>query len=171
MVSQLATVSQVGQAVQTNTTLASLLTSSSLSQAEVLVGQDITSADGTYVRPGRLGQCDKQRIHGDAHERDDRVARQRRRDSMTEGDVLDLVQSAIWMVVVGAGPVVGAAMVVGVAIALLQALTQVQEMTLTFVPKLLVVFVVFSLTASFIGSQFEIFTQAVYSHIEHGYRE
>ena len=47
MVSQLATVSQVGQSVQTNTTLSSLLTSQSLSQAEMLVGQKITSSDGT----------------------------------------------------------------------------------------------------------------------------
>ena len=46
MVSQLATVSQVGQAVQTNTTLSSLLTSQSLSQAEMLVGQTIKSSDG-----------------------------------------------------------------------------------------------------------------------------
>lgn len=88
---------------------------------------------------------------------------------MTEGDVLDLVQSAIWMVVVGAGPVVLASMVVGVAIALLQALTQVQEMTLTFVPKMIVVFLVFSLTASFMGAQFSVFTERVYAHIEHGY--
>src|ERR1700729_503809 len=47
MVSQLATVSEVGQAVQTNATLASLLTSASLSQAEALVGQTITSSDGS----------------------------------------------------------------------------------------------------------------------------
>jgi len=47
MVSQLATVSEVGQAVQTNTTLNSLLTATSLSQAEQLVGQTITSSDGT----------------------------------------------------------------------------------------------------------------------------
>src|SRR5271155_1980728 len=47
MVSQLATVSEVGQAVQTNTTLSSLLTATSLSQAEQLVGQTITSSDGT----------------------------------------------------------------------------------------------------------------------------
>ena len=47
MVSQLATVSQVGQSVQTNTTLSSLLTSQALSQAEMLVGQKITSSDGT----------------------------------------------------------------------------------------------------------------------------
>ena len=60
---------------------------------------------------------------------------------MNEGDAVDLVQSAIWMIIVGAGPAVGAAMVVGVAIALLQALTQVQEMTLTFVPKMIAIFV------------------------------
>ncbi len=88
---------------------------------------------------------------------------------MSEGDVLDLAQAAIWMVIVGAGPVVGAAMVVGIAIALLQAMTQVQEMTLTFVPKLLAAFAVFSLTASFVGGQLYIFTENVYSHIEHGY--
>ena len=90
---------------------------------------------------------------------------------MSEGDVLDLVQGAIWMILVTAGPVVGAAMAVGIVIALLQALTQVQEMTLTFVPKLIVVFAVFSLTASFIGSQFQIFTQTIYGHIERGYKE
>ena len=47
MVSQLATVSEVGQAVQTNTNLASLLTATSLTQAEQLVGQTITSSDGS----------------------------------------------------------------------------------------------------------------------------
>ncbi len=46
MVSQLATVSEVGQAVQTNTNLASLLTATSLTQAESLIGKTITSSDG-----------------------------------------------------------------------------------------------------------------------------
>ena len=88
---------------------------------------------------------------------------------MTEGDVLDLLQMSIWMVIVAAGPVVLAAMTVGVVIALMQALTQVQEMTLTFVPKLIVVFVVFSLTASFIGAQFYVYTERVYAQIERDY--
>jgi flagellar biosynthetic protein FliQ len=48
---------------------------------------------------------------------------------VNEGDAVDLVQSAIWMIVIGAGPAVGAAMAVGVVIALLQALTQVQCVT------------------------------------------
>jgi flagellar basal-body rod modification protein FlgD len=47
MVSQLATISQVGQAVQTNTTLASLLTSSQLTQAEIGVGETISGPDAT----------------------------------------------------------------------------------------------------------------------------
>ena len=46
-VTQLATISGVQQAMQTNATLASLLTTSSLSQAALLVGQTITSADGS----------------------------------------------------------------------------------------------------------------------------
>ena len=88
---------------------------------------------------------------------------------MTEGDVLDLLQMSIWMVVIGAGPVVLASMVVGVAIALFQALTQVQEMSLTFVPKLMVVFLVFSLTASFIGAQFYVCTERIYAQIATGF--
>src|SRR5208283_2238523 len=47
MVSQLATVSEVGQAVQTNTTLSSMLVSSSLDQAENLIGKTVTSSDGS----------------------------------------------------------------------------------------------------------------------------
>ena len=70
------------------------------------------------------------------------------------------------MVVVGVGPAVGAAMAVVVAIALLQALTQVQEMTLTFVPKIIAVFVVASLTASFVGGKLSVFTQTLRVGIE-----
>jgi flagellar biosynthetic protein FliQ len=89
---------------------------------------------------------------------------------VNEGDAIDLVQSAIWMVVLGAGPAVGAAMAVGVTIALFQALTQIQEMTLTFVPKMIAVFVAGALTISFVGGKFSIFTQSLYARIEQGYK-
>ena len=160
MVSQLATVSEVGQAVQTNTTLNSLLTATSLSQAEQLVGRTITSADGsTSGQVASVSVAEHRRgRHPDQWR--DRLARQRRERAVNEGDAIDLVQSAIWMVVVGAGPCVGAAMAVGVVIALLQALTQIQEMTLTFVPKMIAVFVAASLTASFVGAKFSIFTDS-----------
>ncbi|SJZ82164.1 flagellar biosynthesis protein FliQ [Consotaella salsifontis] len=88
---------------------------------------------------------------------------------MNEADAIDIVQSAIWTIVAAAGPAVGAAMLVGILIALFQALTQIQEVTLTFVPKILAIFVVIALTASFTGAQVYAFTQQSYSRIEHGF--
>ena len=88
---------------------------------------------------------------------------------MNEADALDIAQAAIWTVVVASGPAVLAAMIVGVAIAFVQALTQVQEMTLTFVPKILAIFVTITISAPFIGSQISIFTNIVFSRIESGF--
>jgi flagellar biosynthetic protein FliQ len=88
---------------------------------------------------------------------------------VNEADALDLIRAAIWTIIVASGPAVGAAMVVGIAIALLQALTQVQEMTLTFVPKIIVILAVITLMAPFIGGQIYAFTEIVYARIEKGY--
>ena len=88
---------------------------------------------------------------------------------MNEADALDIAQAAIWTVVVASGPAVLAAMIVGVAIAFVQALTQVQEMTLTFVPKILAIMVTIAISAPFIGAQISIFTNLVFSRIESGF--
>ena len=88
---------------------------------------------------------------------------------MNEVDALDLVREAFWTVIVAASPAVGAAMAIGLAIALFQALTQVQEMTLTFIPKILVIFLMLIASGTFIGTQITSFTQVVYDHIEHGF--
>jgi flagellar biosynthesis protein FliQ len=88
---------------------------------------------------------------------------------VNEADALDIAQAAIWTVVVASGPAVLSAMIVGVAIAFVQALTQVQEMTLTFVPKILVIFVTIAISAPFIGAQISIFTDLVFSRIETGF--
>jgi flagellar biosynthetic protein FliQ len=88
---------------------------------------------------------------------------------MNEADALDLLHSSIWTIIVAAGPAVGAAMVVGVGIALFQALTQIQEATLTFVPKIIAVLVVLALSGSLIGAQIYTFTEQVYGRVEKGY--
>ncbi|WP_127090880.1 flagellar biosynthesis protein FliQ [Aquabacter cavernae] len=88
---------------------------------------------------------------------------------MTEADALDLVQSAIWTILVAAGPAVAVAMLVGILIALLQALTQVQEMTLTFIPKIIAVLAVAALTGPFMGGQIMAFTELVYGRITTGF--
>ncbi|MET3853521.1 MULTISPECIES: flagellar biosynthesis protein FliQ [unclassified Rhizobium] len=88
---------------------------------------------------------------------------------MNEADALDLFQAAIWTVLVAAGPAVAAAMVVGLIIALIQALTQIQEATLTFVPKIVAVLITVGISAPFVGSQISIFTDMVFSRIQSGF--
>jgi flagellar biosynthetic protein FliQ len=88
---------------------------------------------------------------------------------MNERDALDIAQQAIWTIIVAAGPAVGAAMLVGIAIALLQALTQVQEMTLTFIPKIVVMLIVVAVTGTFMGAHIYAFTEVLYGRIEHGF--
>jgi flagellar biosynthesis protein FliQ len=60
---------------------------------------------------------------------------------MNEADVLEVLRGGIWTSLLVAMPALIVAMLVGVAISLVQALTQVQEMTLTFVPKIVVILV------------------------------
>lgn len=60
---------------------------------------------------------------------------------MTGMDVLDLARDAIVVFMIVAGPVMLVALAVGLVISLFQALTQIQEMTLTFVPKIIAIFV------------------------------
>ena len=56
--------------------------------------------------------------------------------------VLDIGREALWLAVLLAGPMLGAALAVGLFIGVIQAATQVQEMTLSFIPKLLSLVVV-----------------------------
>ena len=56
--------------------------------------------------------------------------------------VLDIGREAFWLAVLLAGPMLGAALAVGLFIGVIQAATQVQEMTLSFIPKLLSLVVV-----------------------------
>ena len=55
------------------------------------------------------------------------------------------------------------------AIALIQALTQIQEVTLTFIPKIIAILVVALVTGSFVGSQIFAFTELVYGKIVTGF--
>ena len=60
---------------------------------------------------------------------------------MNEAAVLEIGRDGLWVVLQLAGPLMLAGLVIGLIIALFQALTTIQEMTLTFVPKILVIFV------------------------------
>jgi flagellar biosynthetic protein FliQ len=65
--------------------------------------------------------------------------------------VIDVARDGIFTLLLVSAPLLIVALVVGVAISLLQALTQIQEMTLAFVPKILAVFITFLLALPFMG--------------------
>ena len=59
---------------------------------------------------------------------------------MDTAQVLDVAQEAIWVMLKIASPMMITALVVGLIVSLFQALTQIQEMTLAFVPKIIAMF-------------------------------
>lgn len=59
---------------------------------------------------------------------------------MNQNELIDIAREAIMLVIQISMPVMVVGLIVGVAIALLQALTQIQEITLVFVPKILAIF-------------------------------
>jgi flagellar biosynthesis protein FliQ len=88
---------------------------------------------------------------------------------MNPADAIDIVQKAMWAVIIICTPAVIPAMVIGIVIALFQALTQVQEATLTFVPKIMAVFFSIILAANFIGGQMGTLTNILFGRIESGF--
>ncbi len=74
---------------------------------------------------------------------------------MEAADVLDVARDAIFVTVIVASPVMLVGLVVGLVIALFQALTQIQEMTLTFVPKIIAIFLSLLLFMPFMGAQMD----------------
>ncbi len=72
---------------------------------------------------------------------------------MTGAAVLDIAREGIWVLILVSAPMMIVGLVVGVVIALFQALTQIQEMTLVFVPKIIAIFVTMLVSLPFMGEQ------------------
>lgn len=88
---------------------------------------------------------------------------------MNEADAIEIVQRIFASIIFITAPMVVAAMMVGVIIAVFQAITQIQEASLTFIPKMIAMLLAFSLSTSIIGSTITSLAQFVFSHIETGY--
>ncbi|MBK6732648.1 MAG: flagellar biosynthesis protein FliQ [bacterium] len=84
---------------------------------------------------------------------------------MTPESVVEIGQYAMKTVVLVAGPMLLAGMVVGLVISIFQAATQINEMTMTFVPKILAVFVVLIITLPWTIQQMTAFTEAMFNRI------
>ena len=71
---------------------------------------------------------------------------------MTPADSIDFARSSILVLLEVIAPAMLTALLVGLGIGLLQALTQIQEMTLVFVPKIIAIFVVLLISLPFCGA-------------------
>lgn len=84
---------------------------------------------------------------------------------MSEAEVIDIGRSAIWVMIKIGGPVMLIALAVGFVISLIQALTQIQEMTLSFVPKMLIIFGSLFLLLPFMLTTLTTFTESLVQRI------
>jgi flagellar biosynthetic protein FliQ len=84
---------------------------------------------------------------------------------MTGAETIDFARESIYLLLMLAAPGMLTALVVGVIIGLLQALTQVQEMTLVFVPKILAIFLVLLIALPFAGEAMATYMDGVAARI------
>ena len=80
---------------------------------------------------------------------------------MQEAVLFDVLRQGLWVAVIISTPILAVALVAGVTVGLFQALTSVQEMTLTFVPKLGAMLLVFWMTMGFMTQKLTEFFSAV----------
>lgn len=84
---------------------------------------------------------------------------------MNEVDVIDVGRNAMWVVIKVAGPIMFLGLVTGLIIALFQALTTIQELTLTFVPKIIVIFIAIVVLLPFMINTVTTFTDTLFDRI------
>ena len=87
---------------------------------------------------------------------------------MNEVEVLDISREAIFTLVKVVTPVLLVALFIGLIVGIFQALTQIQEMTLAFVPKILGVFVTIILLFPFMLNQMQMLPDTLFDKIING---
>jgi flagellar biosynthetic protein FliQ len=80
-------------------------------------------------------------------------------------EVLDYMRDAIGVLLMVASPIMAVGLGVGVSIALVQALTQIQEMTLVFVPKIIAIFIALLLFLPLMGAALGGFAEQIFERI------
>lgn len=84
---------------------------------------------------------------------------------MESAEIIDLAREGVWVLLLVSAPMVLTALFVGLAISLVQALTQIQETTLTFVPKMVAMLLVMVLALPFMLQSLEHYGQKLFERI------
>lgn len=80
-------------------------------------------------------------------------------------EIADFAREGIWVLMLVSAPLLLTALIVGFAISLLQALTQVQESTLTFVPKMAAMLLAMMLVMPYMVQSLESYTEKLFDRI------
>ena len=83
--------------------------------------------------------------------------------SMTEGQVLDIARETLYTIIICAAPLLLISLVIGLIISIFQTVTSIQEQTLTFVPKIICVFIGMMLFGSWILTNLTEFINTLWS--------
>ena len=78
---------------------------------------------------------------------------------------VEFLRMAFWQILVISSPLLGVALAIGLVIGILQAATSIQEMTLTFVPKLVLVVIAFGLLANFMMVQLSDYFSFIFDQV------
>ena len=84
---------------------------------------------------------------------------------MNETAVMEIGREALWVVLITAGPIMMAGLLIGLVVALFQALTTIQEMTLTFVPKIIVIFLAIMVFLPFMMTEVVEFSRTLFDRM------
>lgn len=87
---------------------------------------------------------------------------------MSETEIFEITRDAIFTLLKVVSPIVCIALVVGLVVGIFQALTQIQEMTLAFVPKILCVFLALITLFPFMYNQMQTLSDSLFSKIAGG---
>ena len=78
---------------------------------------------------------------------------------------IELLRIAFWQIIITAGPLLAVALAIGLLVGIIQAATSINEMTLSFVPKLVVVIMTFGLLSTFMLTQLSDYFMFIFDQI------
>lgn len=84
---------------------------------------------------------------------------------MNENIIIDIARQTLWLIIKVSAPMLLTSLVVGLVVSIFQTVTSIQEQTLTFVPKLIAVFLVLMLFGSWIFTEVRDFTIELINNI------
>lgn len=78
---------------------------------------------------------------------------------------IESLRGAFWQIIISSGPILGVALAVGLVIGILQAATSINEMTLSFVPKLVIVLTAMAVLSSFMMQELTDYFASIFEQI------